>query len=540
MSNKNLVVIGLLGAEKDSGKSASRWDKWRPTVDLCRHGRRLPVKSLELLYQPKHKSILNVVAADIASVSPRTEVRPREIGMSDPWDFEEVYGALYDFIRTYKFNREEEEYLVHTTTGSHVAQVSLFLLTESNHLPGKLLRTIPPGGSDKSKAGSFNIIDLDLSTYERIRSRLKEQRGEGVSFLKDGIETKNARFNQTMDMIERVAITSTEPLLLTGPTGSGKSKLARRIYDLKVQRNKLNGEFAEVNCATIRGGIAQSTLFGHVRGAFTGASNVRKGLLRKAHQGVLFLDEIGDLGAEEQTMLLRALEEKRFSAMGSDDTVESDFQLIAGTNRDLEALVEKGSFRDDLLARIDLWTFPLPGLRDRLEDIEPNIGYELDRYAKRTGRRVIFKRDAHERFLRFATTAEAKWTRNFRDLNGAIIRMATLADTGRIEIRLVEEEITRLRAIWQIEASGGESYRLLKLLIGKERLSKIDYFDRIQLEGVLKVCRESRNLSEAGRILYNASRDRKNSDNDSDRLGKYLAKFGLKLSQIHEVAQKMQ
>src|SRR5215207_3852528 len=88
MSNKSLVIIGLLGAEKDSGKSESRWDKWRPTVDLCRHGRRLPVKRLELLYQPKHKSILNVVAADIASVSPRTEVRPREIGMSDPWDFE--------------------------------------------------------------------------------------------------------------------------------------------------------------------------------------------------------------------------------------------------------------------------------------------------------------------------------------------------------------------------------------------------------------------------------------------------------------------
>lgn len=539
MPNKNLIVIGLLGAEKDSGKSDSRWNKWRPTVDLCRHARRLPVRRLELLYQPDHKSIMKVVTADIVSVSPKTEVRPREIVMKDPWDFEEVYGALYDFARTYEFKREQEEYLVHTTTGSHVAQISLFLLTESNHLPGKLLRTIPPSGSDKSKTGSYSIIDLDLSTYDRIASRLKEQQGEGVSFLKDGIETKNVRFNKTMDMIERVVTTSTEPLLLTGPTGSGKSKLARRIYELKKLRNKMSGDFAEVNCATIRGSIAQSTLFGHIRGAFTGASNQRKGLLRKAHQGVLFLDEIGDLGVEEQTMLLRALEEKKFSAMGSDDTVESDFQLIAGTNRDLEALVEKGLFRDDLLARIDLWTFPLPGLRDRREDIEPNIRYELDRYAKRTGRHVVFKRDAYERFLRFATITEAKWTRNFRDLNGAIIRMATLADTGRIEIRLVEEEITRLRAIWQIEASGGESYRLLKLLISKERLGNIDYFDRIQLEGVLKICQESRNLSEAGRILYNVSRDRKNSDNDSDRLGKYLAKFGLKLSQIHEVAQKM-
>ena len=233
MPNKNLIVIGLLGAEKDSGKSEGRWNKWRPTVDLCRHAQRLPVGRLELLYQPDHKSIMKVVTADIASVSPKTEVRPREIVMKDPWDFEEVYGALYDFARTYEFDREREEYLVHTTTGSNVAQISLFLLTESNHLPGKLLRTIPPSGSDKSKTGSYSIIDLDLSTYDRIASRLKEQQGEGVSFLKDGIETKNIRFNKTMDMIERVATTSTEPLLLTGPTGSGKSKLARRIYELK-------------------------------------------------------------------------------------------------------------------------------------------------------------------------------------------------------------------------------------------------------------------------------------------------------------------
>src|SRR5205814_2666405 len=107
-----------------------------------------------------------------------------------------------------------------------------------------------------------------------------------------------------------------------------------------------------------------SALFGHTKGAFTGALKDRPGLLRTADRGVLFLDEIGEMGADEQAMLLRALEEKRFLPLGSDREVASDFQLIAGTNRDLKEAVAAGRFRDDLLARVDLWTFRLPALKD--------------------------------------------------------------------------------------------------------------------------------------------------------------------------------
>src|SRR6185436_12447123 len=113
-------------------------------------------------------------------------------------------------------------------------------------------------------------------------------------------------------------------------------------------------------------------LFGHVKGSFTGAAQDRKGLLVAADGGLLFLDEIGELGLDEQAMLLRAVEEKRFLPVGSDTEVESDFQLIAGTNRGLAEEVRSGRFRADLLARIDLWTFRLPGLAERREDVEPN------------------------------------------------------------------------------------------------------------------------------------------------------------------------
>ena len=163
-----------------------------------------------------------------------------------------------------------------------------------------------------------------------------------------------------------MATSSRDPILLTGPTGSGKSQLAARIFALKQARQRVEGEFVEVNCATIRGDGAMSTLFGN-KGA-SPAHRRAPGVLRKAHRGVLFLDEIGELGFEEQAMLLRAVEHGSFYPLGSDREVKSEFQLIAGTNRDLPAEVDAGGFREDLLARINVWTFRLPSLRERHED----------------------------------------------------------------------------------------------------------------------------------------------------------------------------
>ena len=307
---------------------------------------------------------------------PETEVVLHRIEFSDAWDFEQVYERLFTFARGYKFDTEAEDYLIHITTGTHVAQICLFLLTESHHLPGKLLQSSP----DRNRRGEglLKIIDLDLSKYDRIASRFRLEQQEGASFLKGGIETRNAAFNRLIEHIEKVASASRDSLLLTGPTGAGKSRLARRIFDLKKLRHAVAGNFVEVNCATLRGDGAMSALFGHVKGAFTGAITERLGLLRSADGGVLFLDEIGELGLDEQAMLLRAVEDKVFLPLGSDREVQSAFQLIAGTNRDLLESVRNGRFREDLLARINLWTFRLPGLADRREDIEPNLDFELE------------------------------------------------------------------------------------------------------------------------------------------------------------------
>jgi transcriptional regulatory protein RtcR len=524
------VVISLLGVTLDStGRASSRWEKWRPTVSLCQQ-ENLVIDRLELLYPPRSEGLARAVARDIGHVSPETEVRLHPFETPDPWDFAQVYGALYEFARTYRFDVDAEEYLVHITTGTHVAQICMFLLTESRHFPACLVQT-SPGRGDAFVQGTVQIVDLDLSKYDAIAARFREEQSEATSFLKSGIDTRNPHFNRLIERIEQVAVHSREPLLLMGPTGAGKSRLAKRIFELKRSRHQVPGEFVEVNCATIRGEGAMATLFGHTKGAFTGALRDRPGLLRAANRGVLFLDEIGELGLDEQAMLLRALEEKVFLPLGSDREVKSDFMLIAGTNRDLGEMVNQGRFRDDLLARINLWTFVLPGLRDRREDIEPNLDFELEQFAQKTGATVRFNREARERFLAFATSGDAIWGGNFRELNGAVVRMATLSRGGRINVDNVDEEIARLRSAWSPRTTS-ETTGLLLRCLGKERFEALDPFDRVQLEFVIDVSRRCRSLSDAGRRLFAFSRTQRKSANDADRLRKYLARFGLDWSSI--------
>jgi len=373
-------------------------------------------------------------------------------------------------------------------------------------------------------SGTTTIIDLDLSKYDKLASRFAEERAAGAAVLTAGIPTCNPAFATLIARMEKVAAATRSPILLGGPTGAGKTVLARRIFELKKARNLIDGPFVELNCATVRGDAAGSALFGHRKGAFTGAVTDREGLLKRADSGVLFLDEIGELGLDEQAMLLRAVEDKVFLPLGADKPILSDFQLIAGSNRDLRSAVHAGRFREDLLARIDLWTFTLPGLAQRREDIEPNLDYELDRFARESGRRVTRNHEARERFLSFAQAPESTWSANFRDLASALIRMAILASSGRIDESLVREEIARLQAQWQPPTdSEGD---VLNELLG-DQAERLDHFDRVQLAEVVRVCRRSRSISAAGRTLFAISRLGRKSPNNADRLQKYLARFDL-------------
>jgi len=525
---KPVHLIGLLGSQLDSGRTQDRWSKWRPTVAACQH-EDLLIDRFELLHEPRHQTLAECVASDIASVSPETTVHLHPIELSDPWDFEEVFSTLHQFARSYPFNTDKFDYLIHITTGTHVQQICQFLLAESRHLPGRLLQTAPPKRNE-TDPGRIRIIDLDLSRYDALATRFAEELQEGLTFLKSGIETRNAAFNRLIEQIERVAIASKSPMLITGPTGAGKTRLARRIFELKRRREQISGAFVEVNCATLRGDQAMSTLFGHVKGAFTGAASNRPGLLMTADQGLLFLDEIGELGLDEQAMLLRAIEERRFLPVGADHESVSEFQLIAGTNRNLIEALQAGRFREDLLARINLWTFRLPGLAERREDIEPNLDFELQQISDRTGHRISMSREARTAFLKWAQSPDARWSANFRDLNAAVVRMATLAKSGRISEADVAAECERMTECGA--STEGGLFDHLQSVMDSDRIAQLDVFDQVQLTAVIRVCRECRTMSDAGRQLFSVSRLSKSSPNDADRLRKYLARFGLNWGDI--------
>jgi transcriptional regulatory protein RtcR len=534
------VVIGILGTTLDAagGRGEARWQCWRPTVDLAQHTD-LPIARMELLITSRSRGLFDRTRKDILAKSPGTEVRAHELDFRDPWDFEEVYEKLYAWLRTYHFVPETERYLIHITTGTHVAQICWFLLTESRHAPGQLLQSSPSRRS-RQDVGAYRIIELDLSRYDGIARRFANERRDSISFLKAGINTRNVAFNRLIENIEVIATRSNAPLLLCGPTGAGKSQLARRVYQLKRERRGVTGPLVEINCATLRGDAAGSTLFGHVKGAFTGALQARAGLLKTANQGVLFLDEIGELGPDEQAMLLRALEDKTFFPVGSDKPIDSDFELIAGTNRNLAAQVVQGRFREDLLARINLWTFRLPGLAERSEDIEPNLDYELQRWEELHGQRLTMNREARECFLEFARGREARWLGNFRDFNGAVTRMAVLCEGCRIDRAIVLGELGRLKEAWA-RPSGADSNpepgteSALRALLGEAQFKDLDRFDRIQLADVVAVCQNERTLSDAGRTLFAASRNKKRVTNDADRLRKYLSRFAITFDAIREL-----
>ncbi len=512
------IIFGALGTQKDDrGIHEDRWDQWRPTVDLCMNAD-FPVSTYELFYQKEYSELALRVKADIEERS-MTKVRLHLVDFKGgPWNFESVYVAFFDFFQKYQFDHENLEYFVNISTGTHVMQICLFLLAEAKFVPARLVQST----GDRKRVE----IDLRLERFDLIAQRFRKQEVDDVAFLKDDIETKNADYEKQIRRILAVATNYDYPILLTGSTGVGKTTLAKKIHELRARKNARNGEFVAVNCGTLGGEIVRSELFGHTKGSFTGAVTDQKGLLERASDGTLFLDEIGELSLDVQKMLLTAIEDKKFRSVGNKE-IASDFYFIAGTNSDLTEKVNKNEFREDLLARIDAFHFPLPDLKSRPEDIEPNLNREIQKFSAKNNINLTINDKARASYLEFAMSPKATWNNNFRDLTASVIRMGAYAENGRITLKIAEEEIDCLRERWSRTSPDLERFPLVHRFLGEEGIKRNDLVDLVEMEVVIGTCLSSRNQADAGRKLYNASIAQKASKNDSDRLRKYLEKNGL-------------
>ena len=230
---------------------------------------------------------------------------------------------------------------------------------------------------------------------------------------------------RVLDAIEQVADTDAT-ILITGETGTGKELVARAIHRRSA---RAQGPLVKVNCSAIPEALLASELFGHERGAFTGAAERRKGRFEQAHGGTLFLDEIGEMPLETQVMLLRVLQEREFERLGGNQTVQVDTRIVAATNRRLHELVAEGRFRSDLYYRLNVFPIHVPSLRERSEDIALLIGYFADRYAKRFGRKITrIDAGSSELLLR------QPWAGNVRELENVIERAVILSRDGVLRI----------------------------------------------------------------------------------------------------------
>lgn len=535
------TMIGFLGTQKDArGFNEKRWERFRPTVASCCHPE-LGISHYYLIHDGKSDQLLDLTIGDMKRVNPSLIVKPFTMEFDDPFEPSESLLKQSNFV----LKLRSDDYLINFTTGSVVQQIAWFELVKANYLNAKIVQIYSSGlkydankhiGIDNEFVkGNNRVIDLRLAKYDLFHQLTGKLAEKDESVLKQGIETRNERYNQMISLVERVAVNNNRPFLIDGPTGAGKTQLAKMIYRLKKSKNILGGKFVYINCATLQPEQAQSVLFGHVKGAFTGAASSRKGALKNADKGLLFLDEVKELPLPVQGMLLDAIESKQYNPMGSDSEEKSDFVLVCGTNVDLYQEVRKGNFRDDLLARINLWHFTLPGLKDRPEDISSNIDYEMAQYKNNYGTVLRFNKEAREKFLTFATSPTSEWSHNFRDLAAAIERMGTLSDAGVINEDVVASEMKRLKSGWNAIGGKGRDVDWASEILGDRALS-MNMMEKAKFNLVVKTCQESERATHAASKLYGTD-DGNTPKNPASALTKYLEKYLLTFEQLKSFVQ---
>ncbi len=287
------------------------------------------------------------------------------------------------------------------------------------------------------KAGAFDFITrpfvdekIRLAVNQAIENRnLKNEidylrRQQDVEYDHNRIISVSPAMREIMDSIKRLALTDAT-ILMTGETGTGKSFLSGHIHFNSPRKNK---PFIKINCANIPETLLESELFGHEKGAFTGADKIRVGRFEQADRGTLFLDEFCELGFDLQSKLLRVLEDKTYERLGGNKTIHADTRIIAATNRDIEALVREGKFREDLYYRINVLRIHMPPLRERIECIEPLAYYLLGRLSRAEKKQVNML--SPEVLVLFKTYP---WPGNIRELSNTIERAIFLADGPTIE-----------------------------------------------------------------------------------------------------------
>jgi DNA-binding NtrC family response regulator len=347
----------------------------------------------------------------------------------------------------------------------------------------------------------FDNIDDILSRVQKgienynLKSRIKilEKNINDIYGISN-IIAKSKKMIEIINTVKKIAgINST--VLITGESGTGKELIAKAIHNMS---NRKNQRFLEINCSAIPENLQESLFFGYVKGAFTGADTTKKGYFEEANKGTLFLDEIGETSLNLQAKLLRAIQEKKITKVGSVEPVDVDIRLICATNRNLEELVEQKLFRQDLYYRINVINFHIPPLRDRKEDIPYLVEFFVKKYSKEFGKQIAkIEPDIFKRFYDYF------WPGNVRELENVIERAVALSD---------RDVLTNDNIILQKE---GELIADKKDFVKQYDKARAE-FERIYLKSLLDTC--------DGNILKASKIAKLNPATIHRKISKYLKK----------------
>src|SRR5207249_1980666 len=283
---------------------------------------------------------------------------------------------------------------------------------------------------DEGQITRWYVACTDIEDRKRSEEKLQQENAalreeiDETSMFEEIVGTSPA-LQTVLSSVSKVAPTDST-VLITGETGTGKELVARAIHR---RSHRASRAFVSVNCAAIPQSLITSELFGHEKGAFTGATQRRLGRFELAEAGTLFLDEIGELPMETQIALLRVLQEREFERVGGTEPLRADVRVIAATNRDLQAAIAASTFRSDLFYRLNVFPITLPPLRERKEDIPPLVSYFVDRYAKRAGQKI---RGIRKRALDLLQSYS--WPGNIRELQNVIERSLIVCETDQFTI----------------------------------------------------------------------------------------------------------
>lgn len=323
-----------------------------------------------------------------------------------------------------------------------------------------LIKTVDLEGLDAVTTRAIEMLKL--------RRRLESEIGDQASqFHLSHLEAHSSAMRQLLEQVRGVAENPKSSVMLLGETGTGKEFLARVIHH---NGPRASGPFVGVNCTAIPKDLFESELFGYERGAFTGANQRKLGLLEKAEGGTLFLDEIGDLDMAMQAKLLRVIQERSFRRLGSTDDLGVDFRLITATNREIKKDVERGVFREDLYFRLNVVTFEIPPLRQRMEDIIPLCQRTIMRFAREFGKPVP-DLDAEARLI----LERYQYPGNIRELENIIERAMIFCSGQMLTAEYLPRELHEsIKHAASSVTVGEERLIRIEMHVGKQTLEQIE------------------------------------------------------------------